>query len=344
MPTWGEILSECNQYFQQHKKPPFDTIRRRYIALLSQKTKRNTILYATNWTGGRNIPASFISIMPDDIQGFGEVVSGLEGESLDLIIHSPGGSAEAAERIVTYLRDIFTDIRVFVPHAAMSAATMLACSANEIVMGKESSLGPIDPQLIMQNAGGMQVVPAMAVIEQFEWIRKEISEKPHELPLFVPLITQFGPALLKQCEHSINLAKELVSEWLIKYMFQSENGANQKAINVAHELSDHTRFKSHGRFINREQAKQFGLKVTDLEVDDDIRDLVMSIYHATTHTFSGTSAVKIIENQLGKAFVKKVSEQIIPITGPTIQKPVPKPIKSAPQPKKSQRSKKKRKR
>jgi ClpP class serine protease len=50
----------------------------------------------------------------------------LKGKDLDLIVHSPGGSPEATEAIVTYLRSKFNDIRVIVPQAAMSAATMLA--------------------------------------------------------------------------------------------------------------------------------------------------------------------------------------------------------------------------
>jgi ClpP class serine protease len=41
----------------------------------------------------------------------------------------------------------------------MSAATMVACAANQIVMGKHSFLGPIDPQLILQTALGNRLVP-----------------------------------------------------------------------------------------------------------------------------------------------------------------------------------------
>jgi len=46
------------------------------------------------------------------------------------------------------------------------------------------------------------------------------------------------------------------------------------------------------------------LKITNLEDDQVFQDLVLSVFHATTHTFSGTPAVKIIENHNGKAFVK----------------------------------------
>ena len=66
---------------------------------------------------------------------------------LDLVLHTPGGDPTAAEGIVNYLHAKFgRDVRVIVPQMAMFAGTMLACSARSILMGKQSCLGPIDPQ------------------------------------------------------------------------------------------------------------------------------------------------------------------------------------------------------
>ena len=56
-------------------------------------------------------------------------MNGLRNDKLDLIIHSPGGSVEAAEQIVNYLRAKYAHIRAIIPHSAMSAATMIACAA-----------------------------------------------------------------------------------------------------------------------------------------------------------------------------------------------------------------------
>jgi ClpP class serine protease len=138
MPTWGEILSELSQ-LRERGIIAFDQIRRRYLTGLYEHTGRNTILYATNWTHpiGMPIDPNTITMADEDIEGLMEVIHGLEGHNLDLILHSPGGSAEAAEAIVSYLRTKFSEIRVFIPHAAMSAATMLSCSANLIVMGRQ---------------------------------------------------------------------------------------------------------------------------------------------------------------------------------------------------------------
>ena len=59
------------------------------------------------------------------------------------------GSIDATESIIDYLHYVFKDnIRVIVPLTAMSGGTMIACSAKEIIMGKHSSLGPVDPQIM----------------------------------------------------------------------------------------------------------------------------------------------------------------------------------------------------
>ena len=70
-------------------------------------------------------------------------------KGLDLILHTPGGETAATESLVDYLRSIFgTDIRAVIPQIAMSAGTTIACACKEIVMGKHSSLWPIDPMFL----------------------------------------------------------------------------------------------------------------------------------------------------------------------------------------------------
>src|SRR5258707_1365494 len=138
MPTWGDILKELQapaleiqSKVMRGQLPPntpltidFDGVRRKYLRTLFDYTKRPVILYASNWTTPKpGVDPDLVSITPEDVQGFMEVMHGVPEGSLDLILHSPGGSAEAAESLVSYLRSKFSDIRIFVPHAAMSAAT-----------------------------------------------------------------------------------------------------------------------------------------------------------------------------------------------------------------------------
>jgi len=193
----------------------------------------------------------------------------------------------------------------------MSAATMLACAADVIVMGKHSYIGPIDPQVIVYTRLGIRGVPAQAIIEQFERAKKECNENPKNLGVWLPIIEQYGPALIVECEHAIELSKSLVLEWLNNYMFSNDKNGENMAKKVADTLANHSLFKSHGRHIDKERAKEIGLKVENLEEDNIFQDLVLSVFHATTHTFGGTGAVKIIENQLGRAFIKQVSPILV---------------------------------
>ncbi len=248
-----------------------------------------------------------------------EVIHGLSNSALDLIIHSPGGSAEVTEALVSYIRTKFTNVRVIVPQAAMSAATMLACSADTIMMGKHSSLGPIDPQFILSTQIGIQSVPAQAILDQFDKAKEECQD-PKLLGRWLPILSQYGPALLVQCENAIDLSETLLKQWLEQYMFFGEQKASKKAQKIAQYLSDHKRFKSHARHIPREKAKELGLKIEDLEKDQTIQDLILSVFHATTHTFNATSAVKIIENHNGKAFIKT---QFVPLQGQPTPQPKP---------------------
>jgi len=235
-----------------------------------------------------------------------EVINKLDGKGgLDLLMHSPGGSPDAAEAVVHYLRSKFNDIRVIVPQAAMSAATMLACAANRIVMGKHSSLGPIDPQFIVSTQSGTMAHPAQAILDQFELAKDECKD-PTLLGAWMPILPQYGPSLIVQCINALDLAEDLVAEWLRTWMLAplGRDKAARKARTIARKLADHSKFKSHGRPIHRDAALDLGLVVDKLETDQTLQDLVLTVYHVTMHTFAATAAAKIIENHLGRAFVK----------------------------------------
>lgn len=167
MPTWSGILEEIGQTVEGNRSPDFDRIRRKYLADLYKHTNRNVILYASGWLQKNNTPNHLITIGGEDIQALMEVTSGLgSGSGLDLILHRPGGSVESAEAIVAYLRSRFSHIRIFVPNLARSAATMLCCAADEIVLGKHCFLGPTDPQILLPTPLGDRFIPAQAILNQ----------------------------------------------------------------------------------------------------------------------------------------------------------------------------------
>lgn len=341
MPIWSEILAEIGETQQKRGAPDFDGVRRKYLLKLHQHTGRHVILYASAWLQKETRSAS-ASVGAEDIHALMEVTHGAEGSKLDLILHSPGGSPEAAEAIVSYLRSRFSHIRVIVPNLAMSAATMIACAADEIVLGKHSFLGPTDPQILIPTGLGARWVAAQAVLDQFDKAQKESSD-PKKLSAWFPMLSQYGPELLVNCEAALKMSRELVEIWLENYMFKGKPNASTRAKSIAKWLADHRHFKSHGRHITRDDIEKHGLVVTQLEKDEKLQDTVLSVFHATTHAFSGTLALKIVENHGGRAFIKREPIQpanVIPMPGLQIApaSPQPNPSKQGnqdPRPRKS---------
>ncbi|MCY4309898.1 MAG: hypothetical protein OXC54_01055 [Rhodospirillaceae bacterium] len=115
MPIWSDILAEMADTQEQGRPPDFDGVRRKYLAELHRNSQRNVILYASGWLQREGVPPATVSISDEDMQAFMEVSHGLESDELDLILHSPGGSPEAAEAIVSYVRSRFSHIRVISP-------------------------------------------------------------------------------------------------------------------------------------------------------------------------------------------------------------------------------------
>jgi hypothetical protein len=275
-------------------------VRRKCLKELADYTQRPVILYATafglhKYGGAPGLP---FSITIEDIQGFMAALHGVKGTGLDLILHSPGGSLEAAEQIVNYLRAKFPHVRAIIPQSAMSAATMVACACNEILMGKQSALGPIDPQITMMGPEGPATLPAQAILDEFALAKAEILSDPRLAAVWIPKLQKLPHGFLKHCQTTIELAKERVASWLSDYMLH-DAAASKIAANW---LGSNTEHKTHGRPISAALAKSIGLNVVAMEDDQQLQDKVLSVYHATMLTFEKTNCVKIIESHEGKGF------------------------------------------
>lgn len=288
MPAWEEIMKEI------HDMPSsLDYARRNYLQKLSEYTGRNTIAYYSGWLQNTS---KNLDINDNDMNGFMNAVHNLDkAKGLDLILHTPGGSPVAAEAIVDYLKSIFnSDIRVIVPQLAMSAGTLIACSAKIIIMGKQSSLGPVDPQY--------NGVPAYNVVREFNQAKSDLGQGKNTT-YWSMLLTKYPPAFVLECENSIELSNTLLDNWLRASMFCDDPNAENKIQNIKNFLNEHENSKNHGRHFNIEFCKQMGLKIQQLEDEQDFQDLILSVHHAFMQTFSDSAAVKIIENNKGNAFM-----------------------------------------
>ena len=73
----------------------------------------------------------------DDLLPIDDQLSNLQGDALDLVLETPGGSGEAAEDIVRLIRRKFSSVGIIVPGTAKSAGTIMAMSGNDILMSHE---------------------------------------------------------------------------------------------------------------------------------------------------------------------------------------------------------------
>lgn len=281
---------------QLDHESPHDVVRRRHLKNLADFSGRNVVAYYSGWLARLDRTAQILSgISDDDKNGFMAAFKGLDfSQGLDLIIHSPGGQVSATESIIHYLRSKFdADIRVIVPQISMSGGTMIACSGKEIIMGRHSNLGPIDPQF-----GDM---PAFAVLEEFKRAADEIKQDATKAQVWRPIIEKYPPTFLYKCQNAIDMSKDIGINALTTGMFKGNPDADAKAEAVVDALLSHTAHKEHARHLHREECRAMGLKIVDLENDQVFQDLVLSLHHSFVITIEQTDAVKIIENQNGVA-------------------------------------------
>jgi ATP-dependent protease ClpP protease subunit len=303
MPTWNDILAEINRAGSTH-----DLVRRRYLKRLATKTKRNTIIYYSGWLQKADLYRQQtweFTLNDADKNGLMATIYEMpRAKGLDLVLHTPGGDMAATESLVDYLRQMFgTDIRAIVPQIAMSGGTMIALACKQIIMGKHSNLGPIDPQF--------SGIPAHAIKEDFERAVREVQTAPHTAPIWQIILSKYGPALIGESAKAIAWADQMTKEWLVTGMFNGEADAATKADRVVRELGDHAITMSHARHISLKAAQGLGLKVIALEDDQALQDAVLSVHHAAILTMNMTPAVKLIENDRGVAFIQQMQQVLV---------------------------------
>lgn len=63
---------------------------------------------------------------------------------------------------------------------------------------------------------------------------------------------------------------------------------------------------SHGRHLHSNFLQKIGLKIDMMEEDQVLQDLILSVHHSAIISITQTKTTKIIENNLGKAFIQSV--------------------------------------
>lgn len=331
MPSWNQLLDDLGAQGARGGEEAVskwmqDSIQAALKEIGRLRGDRHVILYGSAFLQKPQVPATHLQISAEDLNGLMSTIYGMDwSKGLSLLLHTPGGVTNAAESIVDYLRSKFDDIEVIVPAFAMSAGTMIALSSNRIVMGRQSQLGPIDPQM---GLGGRSV-SAQAIVEQFEKGKAEIILNPVVAHAWAPVLQSMGPALLVEARNALDYGERMVAGWLERVMFAGDQDAAGKAARIAHHFSDAGTHKSHGRRINLAEAVAQGLSVESLESNQDLQEQVLTAYHLMTLTFENSICAKIMASDTGRTWMKnwvspeQAAQMAQPPRTPARQEPPP---------------------
>ncbi|MCX6685048.1 MAG: hypothetical protein NTV10_00100 [Methanoregula sp.] len=208
-----------------------------------------------------------------------------KAEKIDLIIYSPGGDTVVGWALVNLIREFSEKFGVIVPYYAFSCATVVAIGADEIVMGRMASLGPIDPQVInpfnpenKQN----QLIPISVediggfislLRDKFEMRNEELLAKLSER-----LATDVRPLALGNAYRLYIKAREDARKLLELHMDAIHE--KPKIDKIIETLVEKLYYHLH--HINRKEAKEIGLKVHQAEEfkegSENLENLMWELY------------------------------------------------------------------
>ena len=229
MPSWNDLLNELESQPSDEEKSGWLNAKQNeaLASIAMRRGDRNVLFYASAFLQKAQLPGQNLQITHEDINGFMSVIYGMDWtKGLTLVLHTPGGVTNAAETIVAYLWSKFSDIEVVVPTYAMSAGTMISLAANRLIMGRQSQLGPIDPQMPM----GGRFVSARAIVDQFERAKSDVLANRDLAHVWAPVLQTLGPALLQEAQNALDYGERMVAGWLGRFGRLSSNLSNQRRI------------------------------------------------------------------------------------------------------------------
>jgi len=307
-----------NEYIK--KRLSSSVLESELLRLISEYNKlRNTYLFVFSTAIEKPIP--LVPLNQSDFYIIHDLLTGKKGtQEIDLYIETPGGSGETAEDIVRFLHNNFGKVSFVVSGEAKSAGTIIVLSGNEILMTETGSLGPIDAQMRI----GRSIVSAY---DYMEWVgekRKEAEEQGVLNPFDATMVAQISPGELGGVFNALKFAEELVIDWLINYKFKNwtvtetqkkpvtEKMKRDRAEEIAKKLTDHSRWRLHGRSIKIDDLiNEIKLKITRVDSEPKLADIVYRIQTVCRLLFDSTNIFKIFATQDNKIF-----RQAVPVGRP----------------------------
>ena len=234
-----------------------------------------------------SIDVSVMRVFRDFVERMA-AVKAPDRDRLVFFLNTPGGSAEAAEKMVEIIRHHYGEVFFVIPDFAFSAGTILSMSGDRIYMDYSSSLGPIDPQVW----NGKEWVPALGYLDKVEALLKKAATGQLTNAEFLILQNQ-DLALLARYEQARDLTVILLKTWLVEFKFRdwvvhrtdtakkgqpvTNDEKQERADQIALMLGDNKLWHSHGRMIGPGTLRRvLRLEINDYSADQTLRSLIRS--------------------------------------------------------------------
>jgi len=223
-----------------------------------------------------------------------DLLNGNSFPELDVIIHTPGGSIEAAFQITKLIRKVAKKVNIIVPYYAKSAGTLICFGADKIYLSLLSELGPLDTQILEAQDSGRRYTSALNGFKALEQVQlhtlesldiatklilarsgMKISEAIHLANEFSgqtsgTLYSQLDPKKIGEYARALDVGERYGILILTRFMGWSDKKASQT---VKHFVKN---YPSHGFIIDIEELTDLGFPVcetgeVELPIIDDIR-------------------------------------------------------------------------
>ncbi len=189
-------------------------------------------------------------------------------KKLDLFVYSRGGAIDVPWRMATAIRTASDEWAALIPFRANSAATLLAIGADEIVLGRNGELGPIDPfmnlERVLARPGqpqGTVVQEAVSVEDVMAYVRfarerAGLSDQAALASSLTKLTDRLDAvalgSLYRTHSHIRDVAKRMLTS-------RKEPGSQQAMATIVETLAE--KVYAHGHAIGFREAKDLGLPV-----------------------------------------------------------------------------------
>lgn len=214
-------------------------------------------------TGDReNLGTQIGSDVPDILIEHLDVIG--KADMISLILYTRGGDTLAAWNIVNLIREFCRELEIIVPNKCRSAGTLISLGANNIIMTKQATLGPIDPSITRAMSPLIpNTIPPQKLSLSVESVKGYIQLLKNEFGVhedkslsdaYLKLAEYIHPVVLGDVYRTQKQIQMLATRLL--EMGRYEKSAVERIVSFLCSDSG-----SHDYTINRTEARELGLHV-----------------------------------------------------------------------------------